>query len=542
MAMGFELYVSRESENVVAFKYGGILLAGDLDMDRVRPIVSADRDPAEFITRTSEEELIFEIDGYLMPGNRSITLKPLYEFETEARMAYWNLYTPEQYENMPKEDTTLEDQLYEVTVDRVTPGHQQSELDHNYQYQGSVSNGMYSPAAQDGATGSWRDVRNGWFSYDLKVDPKKINYVLSVFWGSDSGSDRVFNIYVNDELMKEGYTLNNNRPDKVEFYYIELPLEMTYGKETITVKYQSEKQAGGIFGVRTTTKPVTEESDKVLYAEDQPVLLSEISVEPPTKTEYEVGEELDTTGMIISALYTDGSEKELDLTECEITGFDSTSAGDMTVKITYEDCVTGFKVKVKEKADEPTPTPTPSEWKFVDVKTDGSDWFYESVKYVFEEGIMTGKQETIFAPFDNISRAEFAIVLWRMENSPEPTIVETYDDVNGDEFFAKAVTWAKEAGVITGYAGGKNFGPYDMITREQIATIMFRYANAEKTDGDLSAFGDAASVSEFALDGMKWAVANGVISGKGPEGAKTLSHQDNTTRCEAAAIIQRFMK
>lgn len=186
------------------------------------------------------------------------------------------------------------------------------------------------------------------------------------------------------------------------------------------------------------------------------------------------------------------------------------------------------------------------DWKFVDVKTDGSDWFYESVKYVFEENIMKGKSETIFAPYDMLSRGEFATILWRMEGEKTPAEKEDYQDVNGDEYFATAVAWAKEAGIITGYGDGSTFGPYDNITREQIATIMYRYAcyKAGKelpADGDLSTFPDAGSVSAFAETGMKWAVANGVISGKNAEdGTKTLNPQDNTARAETAAIIYRY--
>ncbi len=254
MPMSLELYVSRESDSKVAFKYGGILLAGDLGTNAVKPIISDSRDPEDFITKIGDG-LTFELSGY---NNGSITLKPFFEFESEPHMVYWYLYTSDESDASSDEEISPADKLSNVTIDMVVPGHMQSETDHGFKSEGQTSTGMHSPAAQDGCNGSWRDVVGGYISYELAVDPDGKNYLVSIFWGSDTWGayERVFDIYVNDQLLQEDYILNNNKPDQLEYLYIELPEEMTKGKTSVTVKYQADegKQAGGIFGVRIVTE------------------------------------------------------------------------------------------------------------------------------------------------------------------------------------------------------------------------------------------------------------------------------------------------
>ncbi len=252
LPMSLGLYVSRDNDSKVAFKYGGILLAGDLGTNPVKSIISSSRNPEDFITK-SDDGLTFELNGY---NGGSITLKPFFEFETEPHMVYWYLFADD--EAGSDVEMTSSEKLDGVTVDRVVPGHMQSETDHNFSYEGNSSTGIHSPAAQDGCNGSWRDVIGGYISYDLKVDPDRTNYLLSMFWGSDGPGmqERIFDIYVNGELMVDDYVLNNNNPDKIDSLYVELPEDMTKGKETVTVRYQADdgKQAGGVFGIRIVTE------------------------------------------------------------------------------------------------------------------------------------------------------------------------------------------------------------------------------------------------------------------------------------------------
>lgn len=171
------------------------------------------------------------------------------------------------------------------------------------------------------------------------------------------------------------------------------------------------------------------------------------------------------------------------------------------------------------------------------------DWFYEAVEYTYVEELMTGMDEKHFGPYGRLSRAQFALILYRMEGLPSVKTDKTFGDVTGSEWYGQAVLWAAEAGIVTGYTNG-NFGPTDDITREQMAVMMHRYAKFLKldvtNDGDLSMFEDGVSVSPFATEAFKWANANGIITGK--ENGTKLDPQGNTARCEAAAIIQRFMK
>lgn len=193
---------------------------------------------------------------------------------------------------------------------------------------------------------------------------------------------------------------------------------------------------------------------------------------------------------------------------------------------------------------EPTPTPTPSPYPgdglpFDDVNK--KDWFFINVKYVFDNHIMTGLTETAFGPYDSLSRAQFALILYRMQGSPAVTADNPFQDISGDEWYANAVLWAQANGIVTGYTNGM-FGPADLITREQMAVMMYRYAGYLKQNTgasvDLTVFSDGTMVSEFATEPMQWVVKHGIITGK--ENGTHLDPQGNTARCEAAAIIQRF--
>ena len=142
------------------------------------------------------------------------------------------------------------------------------------------------------------------------------------------------------------------------------------------------------------------------------------------------------------------------------------------------------------------------------------DWFVNYATMLYKMDIMTGMNETTFGGGEKVSRAQFATILWRMEDMPEAVYdANRFPDVPDGEFFTKPVMWAsdKDVNIITGYADGK-FGAGDEITREQIAVMMYRYAKFAELDvsaaGDLSAFPDGKDVSAFAVDAMKWAVGS----------------------------------
>lgn len=175
---------------------------------------------------------------------------------------------------------------------------------------------------------------------------------------------------------------------------------------------------------------------------------------------------------------------------------------------------------------------------------DSSDWFYEEVSYLCENKIIQGIGDgSCFAPYDELSRNQLAVMLWRMEGSPEVPYSDLFPDVPADTWYTDAVLWGNSNNIITGYDDGR-FGVADMATREQIITMLYRYAQSKGYDveasADLSTFKDVSDVHEFAKEAMQWAVGTGIISGKFD--GTMLDPQNAATRAESAAIFTRFMK
>jgi len=192
---------------------------------------------------------------------------------------------------------------------------------------------------------------------------------------------------------------------------------------------------------------------------------------------------------------------------------------------------------------------TGPELPYVDVAKDA--WYYDAVAYNYEKKTMTGLDNTHFGPADTLVRAQFAAVLHKMNAQPEMKYTDKFPDVIETDWFKDPVLWAAENKIVTGYTGTGMFGPNDPVTRAQMATMMYRYAKDYKgyevtADGDYSSFPDAGDVQEFAVDAMKWAVAEGIITGKTfegqPEGKLFLDPQGSANRAECATIIQRFME
>ena len=173
-----------------------------------------------------------------------------------------------------------------------------------------------------------------------------------------------------------------------------------------------------------------------------------------------------------------------------------------------------------------------------------TDWFYESVKYVYDNGLMTGLNETTFGPYENLARAQFAVILHRMNGSPDMEYTNKFPDVADNQWYTDAILWANEAGVVGGYTDTGKFGPGDNINREQMAVMMYRYANYLGYDtsarADISKYTDAGNVNEFAKEAMSWAVGEGIITGKYNE--TQLDPQGNASRAECATIIMRFVE
>ncbi len=181
------------------------------------------------------------------------------------------------------------------------------------------------------------------------------------------------------------------------------------------------------------------------------------------------------------------------------------------------------------------------EMKFKDVSP--NDWFYSSVMYVNKNGLMTGLNETEFGPVQSLARAQFAMILYRMNGSPAVDYTNKFKDVSAGIWYTDPIMWASNKGVVTGYSNG-NFGPGDNINREQMAVMMYRYAKTQGYDVsasvELGNYKDGANVSGFAKQAMQWCVAEGIITGK--YNGTQLDPQGNAIRAECATIIRRFVE
>lgn len=182
-------------------------------------------------------------------------------------------------------------------------------------------------------------------------------------------------------------------------------------------------------------------------------------------------------------------------------------------------------------------TETPSKTTFNDVSA--NDWFASAVDYVTGKGMMNGTADNTFSPKANTTRGMVVTVLYRLENQPS-TSAASFTDVASGAYYANAVAWANANGIVSGYGSGK-FGPNDKVTREQLAAILYRYAQYKKYDvsgaNSLDGYTDVQSVSSYAVPALQWANAAGVVTGK--SGSK-LDPKGNATRAEVAAMLMRF--
>ena len=164
-------------------------------------------------------------------------------------------------------------------------------------------------------------------------------------------------------------------------------------------------------------------------------------------------------------------------------------------------------------------------------------WYHEAVDYVLRNGLMNGYSSGTFGPNDNLSRAQFAQILFNKEGRPVVNYLLQYSDVANGAWYTEAIRWATSQGVVGGYGNGM-FGPNDNITREQLAVMLWRYAGSPAaTDKELH-FTDADKASGYALAALRWAVENGIINGKG---GGILDPQGLATRAQTAQMLKNFL-
>ena len=188
------------------------------------------------------------------------------------------------------------------------------------------------------------------------------------------------------------------------------------------------------------------------------------------------------------------------------------------------------------KAEAPAPSGLP----FVDVKS--GDWFYDAVKYAYENGLMNGTSATTFAPNGTMNRAMIVTVLYRLEKSPAVTTAAKFTDVPAGQWYSDAVAWAAANNIVNGY-DETTFGPLNAVTREQMAAILYRYEQYKGMDTvtleeNLNRFPDQDKISAYAVPALQWAVGQKIINGNADG---TLDPTGTATRAQVAQIFMNLL-
>ena len=225
-------------------------------------------------------------------------------------------------------------------------------------------------------------------------------------------------------------------------------------------------------------------------------------------------------GYVLDTLtVTNASGKEVELTKVNDTRYTFVMpSSKVTVKATFV-------------AEEPSGMP------FTDVASGA--WYYDAVSFVYKRGLMSGTGDNLFSPNVTTSRGMIVTILYRLDGSPSASSAG-FTDVTSGQWYTDAVNWAAANDIVAGYGNGL-FGPNDTVTREQMAVILYRYAQYKGYDtsasNSLNGYTDVGGVSSWALTAMQWANAEGLINGTS---STTLSPTSGATRAEVAQILMRF--
>ncbi len=177
---------------------------------------------------------------------------------------------------------------------------------------------------------------------------------------------------------------------------------------------------------------------------------------------------------------------------------------------------------------------------FVDV--DADDWFYDSVQFAYQNDLMAGTSDTTFEPHLGTTRGMIVTILHRLDGMPEASVANKFDDVADGEYYSDAVAWGNEHGIILGY-NSENFGPNDTITREQLAAILYRYADFKAMDvttgenTNILSYDDSLDISAYAASALQWAIAEGLITGRSES---ILAPTAGATRAEVSTVLMHF--
>ena len=506
----------------------------------------------DYMVREDKEDgsLAFKLNG----TDRELTFSTHFKQHTQRYGIYWYFEGSDAEPDKP--DTLIakkeEGRDARVKGDVVKPGYPQYETDslHNLQEKNSVGG---ADDALNGATSRYVDGE-GYFAYRMAVQKGEKNYLLCKLTKQDNG--KTLKISVDGQVICEE-VLNETGDSDIYEKKIEIPASLIEKAVSTTITENGQQNVYDTVIVKVEGTAGTQSARLVseLYiVTDYRHNASLESLEVAVGTVKEDGDGYiihvpkDTTTVKLKAqltdqyglLYVDGElVDDTKAQEVILTG-DKT---ELTFKVFAEDHETAKEYKVTiQKTDELPPEPPVEKLPYVDVTED--DWFYDGVYYNFVQKTMTGKDKEHFAPYENLARAQFAIIVHRLQGEPKVAYEPTFPDVADEVWYTDAILWAAKNKIVTGYTSTGYFGPADNILREQMAVMMYRYANSLDYDtskkADFSKFEDASLVNDYAKDAMRWAVGNGIIKGKDNE--TRVDPLGNASRAECAIIIQRFME
>ena len=360
------------------------------------------------------------------------------------------------------------------------------------------------------AAGDEGEISTIGVSKDVLHDIVKLQYSENVIYEIKVPANEELSLPA--DLERSGYTFNGWYQDgqKVESYTAN-----EAGGEEVTLIAQWTKNSSG--GGSVTTYPVTVSSADNGAVTVSPKNASKGSTVTVTVTPDE-GYKLDT----LTVRDKDGNAVELK------------DAGDGKYTFTMP----SGKVTVEASFAEASQEPEPSGLPFTDVAA--SAWYREAVEYVYDNGMMKGTSDTIFSPDATTTRGMIVTMLYRLEGEPTASAASSLSDVKADDYYADAVSWAAENSIVNGVSA-TSYAPDDPITREQMAAILYRYAQFKGYDvtasADLSAYTDTSEISAYAVPAMQWANAEGLVTGRTNT---TLDPEGDATRAEIATIMTRF--
>ncbi len=326
-------------------------------------------------------------------------------------------------------------------------------------------------------------------------------------------------------------TYTNNSATNAGIYNAKA--KVTLGDESVTLyaKLTIEPKAINITGLTAKDKVYDGNTAAVLSGGKLSGVVSgdDVSAVMPTAGRFENAEI--------------GSNKKVTFTAPVLRGSDADNyelkLPTLRASITEED---GSVPETTPPTDTETtdPTVTPTEWvnPFTDVSV--NDWFFGAVKYASENGIMNGVATDKFDPTGSITRAMFVTVLHRIEGTPEAKEA-SFSDVADGSWYEAAVNWASEKGIVNG-TSATTFAPDAVITREQMATIIYRYAKVKEYELKVSQtqiFADSDKIADYAKEAMNWTADKGLITGVG---GNMVAPTESASRAEAATILQRLVE